>query len=65
MNEPAVFGSIDKTLPKSTLHFKGREHREIHNIYGHQNAKVTYNALLNRKGNLRPFILSRSFYSGT
>ena len=44
-------------------------HFEIHNIYGYSYHKVTYCALKNRfeelNLNLRPFVLSRSFYAGS
>ncbi len=63
MNEPAVFDAIDKTFPKSNMHYQ-QEHRDIHNIYGHLNAKATHEALLER-GKERPFILTRSYYAGT
>ena len=64
MNEPAVFEPTDKTFPKGNLHYGNVEHRDIHNVYGHDNAKATYKALAKR-GNMRPFVLTRSFYAGT
>lgn len=69
MNEPAVFEQEEKTFPRNTLHFNGKEHiyhRDIHNLYGQLYHKTAYNALLNRyKKTQRPFILSRSFHTGT
>lgn len=42
------------------------KHSQIHNIYGQKYHEVTHNALKQRyNGELRPFILSRSFYAGT
>lgn len=40
---------------------------EVHNIYGYNYHKTTYLALKNRyqKEDLRPFVLSRSFYAGS
>ena len=34
MNEPAAFGTLEKTIPKDALHGDGVEHRNIHNLYG-------------------------------
>ena len=55
MNEPSVFDDrYEKTMPKSNIHFDGKqnvEHREIHNIYGYYYQKVAYNSLLNRYKN--------------
>lgn len=74
MNEPAVFGYPQGTMPKSLVHKvksqKGEdilvEHREVHNLYGHLQAKSTYKGLLerNKDKNQRPFILTRSFFAG-
>lgn len=38
---------------------------EVHNIYGHDWAKLVYEASLEAKPNQRPFILMRAGYSGT
>jgi len=70
MNEPSVFSSIEITMPKENLHFDGLKqipHSLIHNLYGYLYHKVTYGALKNRYKDLdlRPFILSRSFYAGS
>ena len=59
----------DKTMPKSNLHnFGGSrivEHRDCHSLYGHYNSKATYEALLKRDPDDRPFVLTRSFNAGT
>lgn len=34
MNEPAVFGAPELTMPKDAVHAGGWEHREMHNLYG-------------------------------
>ena len=70
MNEPSVFGTGEKTLPRYTLHgSKGNEfeHRGIHNMYGHYQHRATYEGLLARQRSpqLRPFVLSRSFFVGS
>ncbi|MBX9570608.1 MAG: glycoside hydrolase family 31 protein, partial [Candidatus Obscuribacterales bacterium] len=68
MNEPALFKTPEKTLPLDTVHsFEGRktDHREAHNIYGMQNTRATFEGLMNLRPNQRPFILTRSGFSGS
>ena len=71
MNEPAIFPSrvnTSKTMPLDTVHHvDGRtaDHREIHNVFGMQNARATYEGLLRLRPNVRPFVLTRAAYAGT
>ncbi|RMY91676.1 hypothetical protein D0862_09681 [Hortaea werneckii] len=70
MNEPSVFNGPETTMPKDNLHHGGWEHRDIHNVNGLTLVNATFDALLARdkeedKHNVRPFILTRSFYSGS
>jgi len=67
MNEPSVFNGPEVTMPKDNVHHGGWEHRDLHNINGMTFHNATYMALLSReKGELRrPFVLTRSFYSGS
>jgi len=67
MNEPSVFSGPEVTMHKDAIHYKGWEHRDIHNIYGMYMHMATMQGLINRnKGqNLRPFVLSRAFYVGS
>ncbi|PSR80124.1 alpha glucosidase-like protein [Coniella lustricola] len=67
MNEPSVFNGPEVTMPKDNIHHGGWEHRDIHNINGMTFHNATYEALLSRKkGELRrPFVLTRSFFSGS
>ena len=70
MNEPSVFSGPEKTLPKSTIHSGGIEHREVHNLYGMYYHRATFEGLLSRdassgKSPRRPFVLSRSFFAGS
>ena len=70
MNEPSVFNGPETTMPKDNLHFGGWEHRDVHNINGMTLVNATYDGLLARdkaedKHNVRPFILTRSFYAGS
>ncbi|EAX95621.1 Glycosyl hydrolases family 31 protein [Trichomonas vaginalis G3] len=67
MNEPSIFKNYESTFPKDNIHFGGVENREVHNIYGHLNSFSTFDGLLHRNNdqNIRPFVLSRSFFSGS
>lgn len=67
MNEPAIFERADKTMPLDTVHsVEGRktDHREIHNVFGMENARATYEGLLRLQPDLRPFVLTRAAYAG-
>jgi alpha 1,3-glucosidase len=70
MNEPSVFNGPETTMPKDNIHHGGWEHRDVHNINGMTLINATYEGLLARdkeeaKHNVRPFILTRSFFSGS
>lgn len=65
MNEPSVFNGPEITMPKDLLHYGGWEHRDIHNIYGHLYITITYEGLLLRSSNRRPFILTRAHFAGS
>lgn len=70
MNEPSVFNGPETTMPKDNLHHGQWEHRDVHNANGLTFVNATYDALLARdkeeeKHNVRPFVLTRSFYSGS
>jgi alpha-glucosidase len=72
MNEPAIFNTATKTMPLDTVHridsddFAARtaDHREIHNVYGMQNTRATYDGLLALRPNERPFVMTRASYAG-
>lgn len=72
MNEPAVFKTPTKTMPDTVQHridepgFKPRTatHLEIHNVFGMQNTRATYEGLLKLKPDQRPFVLTRASYAG-
>src|SRR5260370_162355 len=60
MNEPSVFFVPSKTMPLDTVHsVEGREtdHREIHNVFGMENARATYEGLLQLQADRRPSVL--------
>lgn len=72
MNEPAVFRYPSKTMPDDVQHridepgFQKRvaNHLEIHNVYGMENARATYDGVLALRPNERPFVLTRATYAG-
>ena len=72
MNEPAIFDTPTKTMPLDTVHridgddFKARtgDHRELHNVYGMQNTRATYDGLLTLRPDQRPFVMTRASYAG-
>ena len=68
MNEPAVMEVPNKTFPDDVRHdYDGNRcsHRKAHNIYGMQMAKATYQGLKKYSYPKRPFVITRSAYSGT
>ena len=69
MNEPSVFLRADQTMPLDTVHRfddgSTRDHRAVHNFYGMQNARATYEGLRKLQGDERPFVLTRAAYAGT
>jgi len=59
MNEPAVGGRPDRTIPLDARHGK-RLHREIHNLFAYYNTQATYEGLRRLRPKERPFVLTRS-----
>ncbi len=67
MNEPAVLQIEHMTFPDNVLHDYddyGGDHRKAHNIYGMQMSRATYEGLRLLKPEKRPFLLTRSTFSG-
>jgi alpha-glucosidase len=72
MNEPSVFDGPRGTMPDDVKHridepgFQPRttNHLEIHNLYGMENSRATYDGLLKLQPNQRPFVLTRASYAG-
>ncbi|WP_158749757.1 TIM-barrel domain-containing protein [Acidobacterium sp. S8] len=72
MNEPSVFNTPSKTMPEDVVHridepgFAKRTatHAEIHNMYGMENSRATFEGLLKLDPNTRPFVLTRASYAG-
>jgi alpha-glucosidase len=67
MNEPSVFWA-QKTMPLDAVHRVDSggtaTHRAVHNIFGMQNSRATYEGLLALDGNRRPLVLTRATYAG-
>jgi alpha-glucosidase len=72
MNEPSVFNTSTFTMPLDVVHridepgFATRTatHAEIHNVYGMENSRATYEGLLALNPKSRPFVLTRATYAG-
>jgi alpha-glucosidase len=72
MNEPAVFDTPTKTMPLDNLHriesddFAARDatHAEIHNVYGMQNARATFEGMEKLRPGVRPFVMTRASFAG-
>jgi alpha-glucosidase len=72
MNEPAIFNSPNKTMPLDTVHridepgFATRTatHAEIHNIYGMENSRATYEGLRRLAPDERAYVMTRASFAG-
>ncbi|HET7817491.1 MAG TPA: TIM-barrel domain-containing protein [Sphingomicrobium sp.] len=72
MNEPAVFETPTKTMPLDNIHrvstddFAPRDasHSEIHNVYGMENSRATFEGLQRLRPDLRPYVMTRATYAG-
>lgn len=72
MNEPAVFETRTKTMPLDTVHRidsddfapRSADHREIHNVFGMQNTRATYDGLRRLRPDERAFVMTRASYAG-
>ena len=69
MNEPAIFGQPENTMPYDNLHLGGDgvssgPHLRFHNVYGLNMVRASRQGLLLANPGKRPFILSRSNFLG-
>ena len=68
MNEPSVFNTSTKTMPLDNVHRTDdgakHPHTEIHNVFGMQNVRATFDGLRKLQGDERPFVLTRAAYAG-
>ena len=71
MSEPSVFNPL-KTMPCFVVHridepgFVARNatHCEIHNVFGMENSRATFDGQLALRPDVRPFVLTRATYAG-
>ena len=64
MNEPASF---EGEIPDNIVFSDGKypsTHKKLHNVYGHNMAKATYNGL-KKYSHKRPYVITRAAYAGT
>lgn len=67
MNEPAIMDVPTKTFPLDIRHdYDGNpcSHRKAHNVYGMQMSRATFEGVKKYAFPNRPFIITRSTYSG-
>lgn len=72
MNEPALFNVASKTMPLDNQHridesgFIPRiaTHEEIHNVYGMENSRATFDGLRALSPEERPYVLTRATFAG-
>ncbi len=67
MNEPAVFKVDIATFPDHVMHHnegQPTDHRRIHNVYGLQMSRATFEGLKALRPQKRPFVLTRATHSG-
>jgi alpha-glucosidase len=72
MNEPAIFDTPTKTMPLGTVHRiesddfapRATTHAEVHNVYGMENGRATFEGQLRLRPNVRPFVMTRATYAG-
>ena len=69
MNEPAIFGQPENTMPRDNRHLGGEgvtagPHLRFHNVYGLNMVRASRQGLLLANPQKRPFILSRSNFLG-
>jgi alpha-glucosidase len=71
MNEPSVFNDIG-TIPSDAVHrvasddFQPRNalHAEVHNVFGMENTRATFDGVKALRPNERPFVMTRASYAG-
>ena len=72
MNEPAVFDTPTKTMPLDNVHRiesddfapRNASHAEIHNVYGMENTRGTFEGMKRWRPNQRPFVMTRASFAG-
>jgi alpha-glucosidase len=67
MNEPADFSRKNKEIPGRCRHstkFGEVRHADVHNVYGMEMARASYEGALAHRPGQRPFIITRAGYAG-
>lgn len=68
MNEPSVFNTATKTLSIDAVHREAdgnrRTHLEVHNAYGSEMVRASYEGLQKLIGEKRVFLLTRAGFAG-
>jgi alpha-glucosidase len=72
MDEPAIFDTPTKTMPLDTVHHiasddfapRNATHAEIHNVYGMENTRATYDGMKTLRPDERGFVMTRASYAG-
>lgn len=69
MNEPSVFRNPVNRMPLNNLYYKSDGtavmHKDLHNLYGALQLRTSYYGMLRRDPDLRPFVLTRSYFFGS
>ena len=71
MNEPSVFNDL-QTMPLNVVHHiasddfadRNASHSEIHNVYGMENSRATYDGVRALRPSERAFVMTRASYAG-
>lgn len=67
MNEPAIFSTPDKDFPGDCVHQAPsgpQRHAAVHNVYGSEMARASYEGAVAADPNRRPFTVTRAGYAG-
>ncbi|HTO92926.1 MAG TPA: TIM-barrel domain-containing protein, partial [Bacteroidota bacterium] len=67
MNEPSVFDTQTKTIDLDAVHpgdDSPRPHAAVHNVYGMEMVRATYEGVKTLLKGERPFVLTRASYAG-
>src|SRR5205814_2998596 len=67
MNEPADFSAPQKNFPSTCVHQTEsgkRRHGAVHNVYGSEMARASYEGAVKAQPDKRPFIVTRAGYAG-
>ena len=63
MDEPSVFSVLEGSFPKDIIIHDQLETRQMHSVYGLYMTAASFEGM--KKRNLRPFVLTRSFFAGS